>query len=86
LLLPVSDWPIITIGPGGLLLLVSRLFAVSVLVLWVWSQKGKKHGCEIFFCWVTYWALLGMLLGLMLARTGQAKNEMKVNLHKLDVA
>jgi hypothetical protein len=52
----------------------------------VWSQKGKKHGCEIFFCWVTYWALLGMLLGLMLARTGQAKNEMKVNLHKLDVA
>jgi hypothetical protein len=32
-LLPVSDWPIIMIGSGGLLLVVSHLFAVSVLVL-----------------------------------------------------
>jgi hypothetical protein len=28
--LPVSDWPIIMIGPSGLLLVISRLFAVPV--------------------------------------------------------
>jgi hypothetical protein len=38
------------IGPGGLLLVVSQLFAVSVLVLWVGvgKKKGKKKtkvGC-----------------------------------------
>jgi hypothetical protein len=30
LLLPVFDWPNIMIGPGGLLLVVSHLFAVPV--------------------------------------------------------
>jgi hypothetical protein len=37
------------IGPGGLLLVVSRLFAVLVLVFWVGLGKEKtKLGCEIF--------------------------------------
>jgi len=33
LLLSVSDWPIIMIGPRGLLLVVPHLFAVPVSVL-----------------------------------------------------
>jgi hypothetical protein len=37
----VSDWPIISIRPGGLLLEVPHLFAVQVLVLWVGLQKSK---------------------------------------------
>ncbi len=41
LLLLVSDWPIITIGPRGLLLEVSDLFAVPILVLWAGLQKSK---------------------------------------------
>jgi len=39
LLLPITDWPIISIGLGGLLLVVSNLFAL--LVLWV-SLEGKN--------------------------------------------
>jgi hypothetical protein len=35
------NWPIIMIGPGGLLLVVFHLFAVSVLVLWVGLEKSK---------------------------------------------
>jgi hypothetical protein len=38
-LLPVSDWPIKMIGQGGLLLVVSYLFAVPVLILWVGVEK-----------------------------------------------
>jgi hypothetical protein len=42
LLLPIaSDWPIMIIGPGGFLLVVSHLFTVPVLVLWVGLQKSK---------------------------------------------
>jgi hypothetical protein len=42
LLLPiVSDWPIMIVGPGGFLLVVSHLFTVPVLVLWVGLQKSK---------------------------------------------
>jgi hypothetical protein len=41
LLLPVSDWPIIMIDPGGLLLVVSDLFAVSVFSLI--SGFAKKY-------------------------------------------
>jgi hypothetical protein len=37
----VSDWPIIMIGPGGLLLELHHLFAVAVSVLWVGLQKSK---------------------------------------------
>jgi hypothetical protein len=41
------------IGPGGLLLVVSHLFAVSLtfLVLWVELPRGKitKLGCEKYF-------------------------------------
>ncbi len=39
-MLSVSDWPIIMIGPGGLLLVVPRLFAVRVSVLRVGLQKS----------------------------------------------
>jgi hypothetical protein len=48
------------IGPCGLLLLVvSHLFAISVSVLWVRLEKGKKPklGCEI--------SLLGELRALL---------------------
>jgi hypothetical protein len=38
--LSVSDWRIIMIGPGGLLLVVPHLFAVLVSVLWVGLQKS----------------------------------------------
>jgi hypothetical protein len=31
----VSDWPLIMIGPSGLLLVVSHLFPVEVLFSWV---------------------------------------------------
>jgi len=43
-------------GPGGLLLVVSHLFAVLVSVLWLGLQKSKitKLGCEKYFCRVTY--------------------------------
>jgi hypothetical protein len=34
-LVHVSDWPTIMIGPAGLLLVVSHLFAVSVSVVGV---------------------------------------------------
>jgi hypothetical protein len=36
----VSDLPIIMIGPGGLLLVVSHLFAIPASVLWVGLQKS----------------------------------------------
>jgi hypothetical protein len=39
LLLSVFDWSIIMIGPGGLLLVVSHLFAVPVSVLLVGRKK-----------------------------------------------
>ncbi len=38
--LSVSDWSIIMIGPGGLLLVVPQLFVVPVSVLWVGLQKS----------------------------------------------
>jgi hypothetical protein len=37
----VYDWPIILIGPGALLLVVSHLFVIPILVLWV--GVGKKN-------------------------------------------
>jgi hypothetical protein len=40
LLLSVSDWPIIMISPGGLLLVVPHLFSVLVTVVWVGLQKS----------------------------------------------
>ncbi len=39
-LLSVSDWPIVMIGPGGLLLVVPHRFAVLVSVLWVGLQES----------------------------------------------
>jgi hypothetical protein len=43
LLLSVSDWPIISIGPGGLLLEVPNLFAVRVSILWVGLENNTKN-------------------------------------------
>ncbi len=40
LLLPVSDWSIIMISLGALLLVVSHLFVVPILGLWVGLEKG----------------------------------------------
>jgi hypothetical protein len=39
LLLSVSNWPIIMIRPGGLLLVVPHLFVVLVSVFWVGLQQ-----------------------------------------------
>jgi hypothetical protein len=36
-------WPIVMIGPGGLLLVVSHLFGVLVLVLWM---PISTHTCK----------------------------------------
>ncbi len=47
LLLLVSDWPIITVGPGGLPLVVSDLFAVPILVLWAGLQKSKLLNLDV---------------------------------------
>jgi len=51
LLLSVSDWPIIMIGPGGFLLIVPHPFPVPVSVLLVVLQKEyiTKLGCEKYF-------------------------------------
>jgi len=59
LLLRVSECPIITIGPGGLLLVVPHLFAVHpVSVLGVGFQKLiTKLSYEKHFCRVPYLAL-----------------------------
>jgi hypothetical protein len=38
-MISASDWPIVMIGPGDLLLLAPHLFAVPVSVLWVGLQK-----------------------------------------------
>jgi hypothetical protein len=40
-LLPVSDWPIIMTAPGVLQLVISHIFAVPILVLWVGLEKSK---------------------------------------------
>jgi hypothetical protein len=47
LLLSVSDWPIIMIGPSGLLLVVSHLFAVPVSVLLVGLQKSTLRDLDV---------------------------------------
>jgi len=48
LLLSVSHWPVIIIGPGGLLLVVPHpLFVVPVSVLWVGVQKSKKVKLDV---------------------------------------
>jgi hypothetical protein len=38
-----SDWPIIMIGPGGLLLVISHLFAIPDSVLWVGLKKEEVN-------------------------------------------
>jgi hypothetical protein len=45
----VSDWAIIIIGTGELVLVVSALLAVPILVLWVGKKYITKLECEIFF-------------------------------------
>jgi hypothetical protein len=41
LLLSVSDWPLIMIGPSGLLLVVPHLFDIPVLVSMLGLTKSK---------------------------------------------
>jgi hypothetical protein len=43
LLLPIFDWLIIMIGPRGLLLVVSHLFAVPISVLYGWGCKNVNN-------------------------------------------
>jgi len=55
LLLSISDWPIIMIGPCGFAISSPpNLFGVSVSVLWMRFLKWiSKLGCEKYFCKVT---------------------------------
>ncbi len=46
-MLSVSDWPIIMIGPGSLLLVVPSLFAFPVSVLLVGLQKSTKLNLDV---------------------------------------
>jgi hypothetical protein len=62
LLLPVSDRPTIMIGAGGLLLVVSHLFAVTVLILWVGLEKSIKLNSDV----------RNILLGQILSTAGVA--------------
>jgi hypothetical protein len=68
MLLPVSDWPIIMIGPGGLLLVVSHLFAVPDSSFSLMDRVGKKQitslGCENFFLQVHILSTAGDALTL----------------------
>ncbi len=47
LLIPVFDSPIVIIGPVGLLSVVSHLFAVAILVLWVELERNKKLTLDV---------------------------------------
>jgi hypothetical protein len=40
-LTPAVDWLDTSIGRGGLVLVVSHLFAIPILVLWVGLEKSK---------------------------------------------
>ncbi len=62
LLLPVSDRPTIMIGAGGLLLVVSHLFAVPVFILWVGLEKSIKLNLDV----------RNILLGQILSTAGVA--------------
>jgi hypothetical protein len=62
LLLSVFDWSIIMIGPGGLLLVVPTYLQSRFQFYWWVAKKKTKLGCEKYFCRVTYWAPVGMLL------------------------
>jgi hypothetical protein len=42
-----KDWLDSLIGPGGLLLVVSHLFAVPVLVLWLGLEKSKLLNLDV---------------------------------------
>jgi len=50
----VSNWPIIMIGPDGLLLVVPHLFVVVVLIGGVAKKYITKLGCEKYFRRITY--------------------------------
>jgi hypothetical protein len=46
-LTPAVDWLDSLIGPRGLVLVVSHVFAVPVLVLWVELEKTKKLNLDV---------------------------------------
>ncbi len=55
LLLPVSDSSIIMFGTGGLLLVISHLFAVPASVLWAGLKKKSTWTWEIFIQGLHSW-------------------------------
>jgi hypothetical protein len=60
---PAIDWLDSLIGPGDLVLVVSHLCQVPVFSFMRGvGEKKTKLGCEKYFCKVTYWAWLEMLL------------------------
>jgi hypothetical protein len=57
LLPPVFDWPILMIGPGGLLLVVPTIFNPCFGC----KKLNNKTWMWEILCRVTYWAPVGML-------------------------
>ncbi len=62
--LSISDWSIIMIGPGGLLLVVSMYMQFQLQFYWWGCQKKKTAKLRhlILLSRVTYWAVVEMLL------------------------
>jgi hypothetical protein len=82
LLLSVSDLSIIMIGPGGLLLVVPIYLQFQFqFYWWVAKKKKTKLGCEKYFCGVTYWAPLAMLLACQGELVGKAI-ESNISFHR----
>ncbi len=62
--LPVFHWPIMMIGPGGLLLVVCTYFqSLRMSLMSGVPKKGiTKLGCEKYFSRITYRALVAAML------------------------
>jgi hypothetical protein len=69
--LSISDWSIIMIGPGGLLLVVPMYMQVRLQFYWWGCQKKKKGKLRhlILLSKVTYWAPVDILLDWCQATT-----------------
>ncbi len=61
---PAVNWQDSSVGPCGLLLVVSHVFAVPVLVLWVGLEKSKEPNLDMknIFAGLQTWIPLEMLL------------------------
>ncbi len=61
--LSISDWSIIMIGPGGLLIVVPTYMLVQLQIyLWGCQKRTVKLRHLILLSRVTYWVPVGMLL------------------------